>query len=174
LSGLATFALNRGEQRGVDVEIDRVAKLVRFAGGGGFDAGRKIRRVVTSGGAFAETAEQVSQRFVTEKVEAFFGDFEMDVARQRFGDFARARRCALSLVRLLWLLAERQVAFFDETFDELVQQFFEQRTFVLAFVLGEHLLDLAFAYEAFVDQRLSSALRSASSEVSRGRRSRVQ
>ena len=36
---LQPFAFNRGEQRRVDVEIDRVAKLVTLAGCGCFDAG---------------------------------------------------------------------------------------------------------------------------------------
>jgi hypothetical protein len=37
---LQTFALNCGEQSRIDVEIDRVAEFVRFAGGGRFDTGR--------------------------------------------------------------------------------------------------------------------------------------
>src|SRR5688500_4640049 len=103
---LQTFTLNRGQQRRVDVEIYRVAKLVTFAGSGCFDASRKISRIVTSSGAFTKTAEQVSQSFVAEKVETFFGYFEMDVAWQWFRDFAvSAITLSLLLRSLFWLLA---------------------------------------------------------------------
>src|ERR1700752_416946 len=80
---LQPFALNRGKQGGVDGEIDRVAEFVRFARRSGFNAGREINGVVASGGTLAETAEQVPKRFITEKVEPFFSNFETNVAWQR-------------------------------------------------------------------------------------------
>src|ERR1043165_3685084 len=96
-----TVALYRRQERGVHVEIDRVAKLVTLARGRGFNAGRKINGVVTTRRALAETAEQIAQRFVTEEVETFLGDFEAHVARQRFG------KIALSVTTLLPLLLAR-------------------------------------------------------------------
>ena len=57
---LQSFALNGGEQGGVDVEIDRVAKLVTLARDCRFDACGEINRVVASGGTLAKTPEQVS------------------------------------------------------------------------------------------------------------------
>src|SRR5688572_7435974 len=102
---LQSFALNCRQKRCVDVEINRIAKLVTLAGGGCFDAGRKISRVVTTRSALAEAAEEVSQSFVAQEVETFFGDFEMDVPWQWFGDFAVAA-VALLLLGWLWLLAE--------------------------------------------------------------------
>src|ERR1043165_279344 len=121
---LQSFTLNRRKQRGVDVEIDRVAKLVRLARRGCFDASRKINRVVTPGGAFAETAEQVSECLVAQKIQTLFRHFETHIARQRFGDFAWTRRAALTIATLrLWLLfVQREITFFDEALDQLVQQ----------------------------------------------------
>ena len=66
----------------------------------------------------------------------------------------RFRRCAVLLLSLRLLFAKCQVAFLDESFDKLVQQFFEERSFVIAFVLGEHLLDLLLVDEAFFEQCL--------------------
>src|SRR5690348_13300832 len=102
---LQSFTLNRRKQRGVDVEIDRVAKLVRLARRRCFNAGRKINRIVTPGGAFAETAEQVSECLVAQKIQTFFRHFETHVAGQRFGDFAWTGRATSTIATLrLWLL----------------------------------------------------------------------
>jgi len=61
---------------------------------------------VPSGGALAKTAEQVSQRLVTEKIETFFSDFETNVTRQRLGDFTRTARSSLPLGALWLFFAE--------------------------------------------------------------------
>src|SRR5437870_10701434 len=89
------FSLNRRKQSGIDVEIDRVAKLITFADGGCFHAGGKINSVVSPGSAFAETSKQVSQCFVTQEVEPFFCDLEMHVAWQGIGNFAWTRSSLL-------------------------------------------------------------------------------
>src|SRR5215204_6811789 len=111
---LQAFALNRGEQRRVDIEIDGVAKLVTFTRGCGFHASRKINCVVTSGSAFAETPKQISEGLVAQKIQAFFGDFETNVTRQRIRNFARSRHPILSLTTLRLFFVQRQITFFDE------------------------------------------------------------
>ena len=75
------FALNCREQSRVDVEIDRVAEFVTFARSGSFNACREINGVVPACRALPKTAEQVSQRFVTEKVETFLSYFKANVSR---------------------------------------------------------------------------------------------
>src|ERR1700752_911905 len=95
---LQTLALNGRQKRGVNVEIDRVAKLVALAGRGGLDARRKINRVVTAGCAFAETPKHISQRFVAEKIETLFSDFEAHVARQRLRKLALPTKAELFLL----------------------------------------------------------------------------
>src|SRR5215212_4565515 len=101
-----SFALNCGEQSGIDVEIDRIAKLVTFAGRRCFYAGREIDCVMATSSALAKTSEQVSQRFITQKVETLFRDFEADVTRKRIGNFA-VSTLALLLVCLLLFLVKR-------------------------------------------------------------------
>src|SRR6185369_1454983 len=100
------LALNRREQGGVDVEIDSVAKLVTFTRRRSFDAGRQVNGIVASGSALAKTAEQISKCFVTEKIQTFFRDFEMNVTRQRLRDFARSGPSALAFGALRLFFAE--------------------------------------------------------------------
>src|SRR5215208_1680529 len=102
-----SFALNRGEQSGIDVEIDGVAKLVTFAGRGCLYTGREVDSVMAASSALAKTSEQVSQRFITQEIETLFRDFEADVSRQRIGDFALSITLALLLVCLLLFLVKR-------------------------------------------------------------------
>ncbi len=85
---LSQRPLHRRHQRRVRVEINRVPKFVTFAGSLSFDAGREMRSIVPAHGTLAQTAEQVPQRFVPEKVEAFLGDFEFDISRKRLFDSA--------------------------------------------------------------------------------------
>src|SRR5215207_5109708 len=104
---LQPFSLNRGKQGGVDVEIDRVAKLVTLARGCCFDACGEINGVVTSGRTFPKASEQTSQCFVTKKIETFFSDLETNVTRQRFRDFTRSGRSLLPFGALWLFFAER-------------------------------------------------------------------
>src|ERR1700689_1687336 len=70
------FALDRARKRGCDVEIERVAELVRAGCSTGFDAGGQVAGVVASKTGFAERPEQVAQGFEAEEVEALVGNFE--------------------------------------------------------------------------------------------------
>ena len=49
-----------------------------------------MMRLMPADRRFAEAAEQLLQRFVTEKIKAFFGHLKFDVSRQRFADLALA------------------------------------------------------------------------------------
>ena len=98
------FALNRREQRGVHVEIDRVAKLVRLAGRCGFHAGGQMRRIVSSQRTLAQTSEQISERFVTKKIETLFSDFETCTLRGSGSETSPLPvrpRCRSALLRLV-------------------------------------------------------------------------
>ena len=75
------FALDRARERGGDVEIQRVAKLVGFRRAAGLDAGRQIARIMPPKTRLAERAQQVAQRLEAEKVEALVGDFELGLLR---------------------------------------------------------------------------------------------
>src|SRR5215208_5406421 len=102
-----SFALNRGEQSGIDVEIDCIAILVTFAGRGCFYARREVDSVMATSNALAKTSEQVSQCFITQEIETLFRDFEADVSRQRIGDFALSITPGWMLVSLLLFLVKR-------------------------------------------------------------------
>src|SRR5213078_1995255 len=76
------FALNSGKQRGVHIEIDRVTKLIRLARGFGFDSGCQITRIMPTQRTVPQTAKQISERLVSEEVQALFRYLKLDVARQ--------------------------------------------------------------------------------------------
>src|SRR6185369_14345078 len=127
----------------VDVEIDRVAEFVTFACRCSFNAGREINGIVTSGSALTKTSKQIPKRLVTEKIESFFRNFETNVAWQRLREhFALSRRSTTLFGTLRWFFVKSQVTFFNQSLDQLIQQFLEQRTAELAFVLSEHFTDL--------------------------------
>src|ERR1044071_3214971 len=150
-----SFALNRREQCGVDVEIDRVAEFVTFACCSSFNPGREINSVVASGRALTKTSEQVSKGFVTEKIESLLGNFETNVAWQRLGKHLALSRGSTALLGMLRrFFVKRQITFFNESLDQLIQQFFEQRTAKLAFVLADHFTDLLFVNKPLVHERL--------------------
>ena len=48
------FAGERIVERGVDIEVEDVAELIRFGGAGGLDAGGPVARVVAAVAGFAE------------------------------------------------------------------------------------------------------------------------
>src|SRR5690349_3830016 len=71
-----TFTLNGTGERCRNVEIQRVTEFIMTRGAAGFDAGSHVAGVVTSKTGFAQRAEQVTQGFETEKVEALVSDLE--------------------------------------------------------------------------------------------------
>ena len=149
-----TFTLNRGEQRRVHIEIDRVAKLVRLARRFGFHTGGQVRRIVTPHRTLAQTSQQVAQSFVTQKIETFLSNFEFDIARERLFDSVLAI-AALHVALLLGLFfMKREVTLFNQSLDQLVQHLLELRPLVLPFILIEHLLNLMLTQKPLVHQRL--------------------
>src|SRR5205807_10427299 len=106
------------------------------------------------------TPQKISERLVSEEVQALLRHLELDVTRQRFAQLALA---GLPLppslfVRADRLLAQLQVAFLDQTLDELVQQLFELRAAELPRVLREHLLNVALGEFAHLEQGLEERL----------------
>ena len=63
------MADNKGS---VHIKINRVAKLIALTRSRGFNTGREVNGVMTSGDAFAETAEKTSECLVSEEVETLF------------------------------------------------------------------------------------------------------
>src|SRR5687767_1913322 len=82
------FARDGRQQRGVYVEVDRVAELVRLRSECGLDARCLVVSVVTTDRRLAETAEKFLKRFVAEKVEPLFRDLKFDVSGKRRPDLA--------------------------------------------------------------------------------------
>ena len=78
--GLQAVAADRGEQRGIDVQIQRVAKLIAAAGALGFDAGGKLAGIMPAKTGFSERTQQVAQGFEPEKIERLVGDLELGFA----------------------------------------------------------------------------------------------
>ncbi len=86
------FAAHGVEQRGADVEIQRVAEFVGARDAAGFDAGRQIARIVAAEAALAERAQQVLERLEAEKIDGLVGDFKSRfVLRSRRGPARLAR-----------------------------------------------------------------------------------
>src|SRR6185312_3286429 len=77
-------------QRGVDIEVHRVAELVGAARGIGLDAGGEIGRVVAAEARLAQRTEKAAQRLEAEEVDALFGELELDVAGCGARESARA------------------------------------------------------------------------------------
>ena len=73
---LRAFAAHGVEERGADVQIQRVAEFVGARDAAGFDAGGQFARVVAAEAALAERAEQVLQRAEAQEVDGLVGDFE--------------------------------------------------------------------------------------------------
>src|SRR6266849_359113 len=71
------FALDGAGECGGNVEVERVAELVRFCGTAGLYAGGEVAGVVASEARLAQRAEQVTQRLEAEEVQAFVSDFEL-------------------------------------------------------------------------------------------------
>src|SRR6185436_19060883 len=136
-----------------NIEIDRVAELVRLARRFGLYARRQLWSIVAAHRTLAETSEQTAQRFVTEEIQPLLSHFKFDVARQRVfkSPFTLAHHLA-SLFRLRFLM-QLQISLFHQSLYQLIENLLELRTFVLPFVLIEHLLNLMLAQKLFVDER---------------------
>ncbi len=73
---LRAFAADGVEERGADVQIQRVAEFVGAGDAAGFDSGGQFARVVAAEAALAERAEQILQRAESQEVDGLVGDFE--------------------------------------------------------------------------------------------------
>ncbi len=142
------LALNRVGKRRRDVEIDRVAELVGLGGAAGFNAGRRIARVVASEAGFAQRSQQIAQGAKAQKVEALVGDFEARL-RLRVADLATRGRGSRGIVRLI----DGDVVFLLHALDELLDQLLE--------LLAAHVLNLLahlLVEHVAVEQRLGDRL----------------
>ena len=74
------FALDGRKQSLADVQVDRVAELVRLGSPAGFDASRQIARIVGAEARFPERTEQVLEGLESQKVNGFVGDLNIDLA----------------------------------------------------------------------------------------------
>jgi len=115
------FALQRVGERGIDVEVERVAVLVRLADGFGLDPGGEVLGVVGAEARLADAAQQVFQRPVAEKIDALLGEVELHLLSGFFGHPAGAEQGLLAR-RQLRRLADVQVAFLHQFLDDLVEQ----------------------------------------------------
>ena len=117
-------ALHGVKERGADVHIQRVAKLIRTRTAPGFDAGSKVARVMPSEAALAERCQQVFERLEAEKIERLVGDLKPRLDFRPFhsclaaGCFRRRRRHPRRLLL-------RDVAFFLHALDDLVDEVLE-------------------------------------------------
>src|SRR6185437_14938980 len=71
-----SFTLDGGRKRFSNVEVQRVAKLVRLGSAAGFDAGSKVARIMASEARTTERAQQVTQGFEAEEVQALVRDLK--------------------------------------------------------------------------------------------------
>ncbi len=115
------FALQRVRQRRVDVEIERVAVLVALARRLGLDAGRQMLRVVRAEARFPDAAQQVLERAITEKIDAFVGEIELHLLCRLFRHAAGAEHRLLRTGHLRRLL-QVEVPLVDQLLDDLVEQ----------------------------------------------------
>src|SRR5437016_2484443 len=86
---LQSLALNSRQQSRVHIEIDGVAKFVTLAGAFGFDSSCQERCVMPPERTLSQTAQQITQSLVTEKIEPFFSDLELHIARHRLANISR-------------------------------------------------------------------------------------
>ncbi len=87
--------------------------MSRFSGR--LDTRRQIARIVPAEAGLTQRAEQVLQRFESQEVQRFIGDFEFDFPLRTV---AAAAACPGLLARLL----HRDVAFVDQLLDQIVEQ----------------------------------------------------
>src|SRR5260370_23549744 len=116
-----------------------------------------MRSVVPPGGALSKTPQEVSQCLIAEKIQAFLGNFKPDTSRERFRQFAPPVSVSLLLVERNLLFMKRQITFFDEALDQLIEQVLKQRSLKLAFILRQHLLDLSFIDQSLLHQSLEQS-----------------
>src|SRR5438132_7267564 len=105
----------------------------------------------------SQTAQQITQSLVTEKIQTLFGDFEFDVARQGLTDASWPTHLLTRLLWTPWFFQQLEVPFFNHPLDQLIEHLFELRAFILAVIFGEHLLDLILTEQTLIDQDLQQS-----------------
>src|SRR6266702_1507043 len=115
------LALQRVRERGVHVEVERVAVLVGLADRLGLDAGREVLGLVRPEARLADASQQVFQGAVAEKIEAFLGEVELLLLSRFLGHPARTEQRLLARGHL-GRLGHVQVALIDQLLDDLVEQ----------------------------------------------------
>src|SRR6266702_4156600 len=115
------LALQRVRERGVHVEVERVAVLVLLTHRFGLHTGREVLRFMGSEARLADAPEQVLQGPVAEEVDALFGEVELHLLGGFFGHSPRAEQGLLPR-RHLGRLADVQVPLVDQLLDDLVEQ----------------------------------------------------
>src|SRR5262249_24968366 len=88
------------------LEVERISKFVRTRNDAGFNACRKVARVMPAKTAPPERAEQILQRFEAQEVDRFVGDFKAHlrlIAVHRLAHRS-ARRRLIRWSNLRWLL----------------------------------------------------------------------
>src|SRR5437660_791873 len=75
-------------QRGVHVEVERVAELVGLAHRFGLDPRREVLRLVRAEAGLADRAEQVLEGAVAEEVDALLGEVELHLLSRLLGPAA--------------------------------------------------------------------------------------
>ena len=94
-------------------------------------------------GTFPQTAEQVSQCLITKEIQTLFRQFELDVAWEWLADISlTAHHSIAGIMNRLRLFLQREIAFFNQALNQLVEHLFELRAFELTVVLFEHFTDL--------------------------------
>src|SRR5207253_3089423 len=113
--------MQRVRERGVHVEVERVAVLVRFARRLGLDAGREVLGVVGPEARLADAPQEVFQGSIAEEVDALLGEIELHLLGGLLGHPARTEQRLLP-GRYLGRLGHVQVALVHELLGDLVEQ----------------------------------------------------
>ncbi len=125
MRNLQAFALDGGEQRLADVQVQRVAEFVGLRGAAGFDAGCQIARIVRAEARFPERAEQILERLESEEVDGFVRDLNIHLAI----GVARAAGTAFVGLRLIGV----DVAVIHQLLDQAIHQ--------VVHLLGRHVFE---------------------------------
>ena len=72
-------------QRGIHVEVERVAELVGLGGARGLDAGGLVAGIVPSTDGATHAAKQVAERLIAQKIHTLVGNLEAGVTLRRCG-----------------------------------------------------------------------------------------
>ena len=148
-------AANGGEQRRVDVQVQRVAELVRAGGAVRFDAGRLLARIVAAETGFSERGKQILEGLEAQEIERLVSELELDLALPGLvGLRGPALRQFFSTLRRL---VYRDIAFLREPLEQLVDQFSERRVLVV-FGAAQQLIEQLFGNQALLAKGLEEFL----------------